>query len=142
MTIKVTSRADMIPYVHPITGAATLVLLIYTGALGLRLRRVRRDRAALALRHARVARLTYVAVLLNWLFGAASTLWARADLAGASSLHFRSGTVMALLLTASALTAGRMQRGSAAAREIHPWLGAAALLLAAAHAVTGLRITP
>jgi hypothetical protein len=35
-----------------------------------------------------------------------------------------------------------MQKGNATARDLHPWLGAAAVLLAAAHAVTGLRIMP
>jgi hypothetical protein len=49
---------------------------------------------------------------------------------------------MAILLTGSVLTSRAMRAGSAAAREIHPWLGASAVLLAVAHAATGLRIMP
>lgn len=132
----------MTPYLHPLTGALTLFALVYVGALGLRLRTGRRDRVALALRHARWAELVYGAVLVNWAAGAATVLFARSDLTAASSLHFRSGTAMALLLSGSAVTARLMHRGNPTAREIHPWLGAAAVLLAAAHAVTGLQLTP
>lgn len=132
----------MIPYLHPASGAAVLALLAYVASLGLRLRTARRGRAALAARHARLAPLTYAAVLASWVAGAASTLWLRADLDFATTLHFRTGCAMALALSGSALTARAMRSGSAAAREIHPWLGGAAVLLAAAHLVTGLRLLP
>lgn len=132
----------MMSYLHPITGAVVLAALIYAGALGLQLRRARRGRAELAARHARLARLVYIGVLASWVAGSASTLWTRDDLALAASLHFRSGTAMVLLLSGSAWTSRAMRRGSASAREIHPWLGAGALMLAAAHAVAGLRIAP
>lgn len=132
----------MLDYLHPLSGAAVLALLVYVGSLGLKLRTVRRGRAALAARHARWARVTYVAVLLSWLAGAVSVLAGRDDLALGASLHFRSGTALALFLTGSALTARAMQRGAEGARDWHPWLGAAAVLLAAAHAATGLRLTP
>ena len=129
-------------YLHPISGALVLALLVYVGSLGLKLRRARRDRAALAARHARWARITYVAVLLSWVAGALSVLLGRDDLTFAASLHFRSGTALALLLTGSALTGRAMERGAEGARDWHPWLGALAVLLAAAHAASGLRLTP
>jgi hypothetical protein len=129
-------------YLHPLSGAATLVLLVYVGSLGLKLRTARRDRAAIAARHARWARIAYAAVLLSWLAGALSVLLGRDDLTLAASLHFRSGTALALLLTGSALTSRAMERGSHSARDWHPWLGAAAVLLAAAHVASGLRLTP
>jgi hypothetical protein len=132
----------MVDYLHPATGAATLALLVYVASLGLKLRTARRGRAALAARHARSARVAYAAVLLSWLAGALSVLFARDDLTVAASLHFRSGTALALLLTGSALTGRAMERGSLNARDWHPWLGAAAILLAAAHAASGLRLTP
>jgi hypothetical protein len=132
----------VIPYLHPIIAGVGLLLLGYVASLGFRMRTARRGRAALAASHARLAPLAYGMVLASWLIGAASTLWLRADLEIASSLHFRSGCAMALLLTGSALTARAMRRGSAGAREIHPWLGAAAVLLAAAHVATGLRMMP
>lgn len=129
-------------YLHPISGGLVLLLLVYVGSLGLALRGARRDRAAIARRHARWGRVTYVAVLLSWLAGVLSVLLGRADLSLAASLHFRTGTALALVLTGSALTGRAMERGSASARDWHPWLGAAAVLLAAAHAAAGLRLTP
>jgi hypothetical protein len=132
----------MLAYLHPLSGAVVLALLVYVGSLGLQLRTARRDRAARAARHARWARAAYVAVLLSWLAGAGSVLAGRDDLALAASLHFRTGTALALLLTGSALTARAMERGAMGARDWHPWLGAAAVLLAAAHAAAGLRLTP
>jgi hypothetical protein len=132
----------MIPYLHPIIGAATLLLLAYVASLGFRMRTARRGRAELAALHARLAPIAYVAVLASWLFGGASALWLRSDLELAASLHFRTGCAMAALLTGSALTSHWMRLGSASAREIHPWLGAGAVLLAAAHAATGLRMMP
>ena len=129
-------------YLHPITGAATLALLVYVGSLGLKLRTARRGRAEIAARHARWARIAYIAVLASWLAGAVSVLFGRDDLTLAASLHFRSGTALALLLTGSALTGRAMERGNENVRDWHPWLGAAAVLLAAAHAASGLRLTP
>ena len=130
-------------YAHPIAGVAVLLLLGYVASLGFRMRGARRGRAALAARHARLAPIAYWTVLATWLLGVGSTLWLREDLETASTLHFRTGCALAVLLTGSALTARPMRRGPAAtAREIHPWLGAAAVLLAAIHVVTGLRIMP
>ena len=106
------------------------------------MRTARRGRAQLTALHARLAPIAYVAVLASWLIGAASALWARNDFEFASTLHFRTGCLMAALLTGSALTARWMRTGNTTAREVHPWLGAGAVLLAAAHAATGLRIMP
>jgi len=130
------------PYLHPIAGALVLALLGYVAALGFRMRTTRRGRAALAARHARLAPIAYWTVLASWAGGLGSTIWWRDDLGVTSTLHFRTGTAMAVLLTASALSARAMRRGNATAREIHPWLGATAVLLAAAHVVAGLRIMP
>jgi hypothetical protein len=132
----------MLTYVHPIAGGLVLVLLVYVGLLGLRSRARRRDARALLARHARIAPLAYALVFVSWIGGALSSAVLRDDLEFAESLHFRIGTVLILLLTGNFLTARAMRSGNATAREMHPWLGAAALLLAAAHAVTGLRIMP
>ncbi len=129
-------------YLHPITGAATLGLLGYVAALGFRMRIARRDRAALAARHRRAAAVVYWAVLASWVAGVGSAFWGRDDLAVASTLHFRTGVALAIVLTGSALTARSMDRGSTMAREVHPWLGATAVLLAAAHVAAGLAILP
>jgi len=132
----------VIRYLHPVIGALVLLLLGYVASLGLRLRTARRGRAALAARHARLAPIAYAVVLASWAIGLGTTAWLRDDLDLASSLHFRTGCALAVLLTGSALTSRGLRRGSRVAREIHPWLGAAAVLVAAAHVVTGLRIMP
>jgi hypothetical protein len=129
-------------YLHPVLGAASLALLVYVASLGFRMRNARRGRAALAASHARWAPLAYALTLVSWAIGAGSTLWLRPDLEFATSLHFRSGAALVLLFSGSALTARYLRRGNASAREIHPWLGAGAVLLAAVHAAMGLRIMP
>jgi hypothetical protein len=129
-------------YLHPLFGALVLALLVYVGRLGLQLRTARHDRDRRAARHQRMGTITCAAVLLSWLGGLASTALDRPDLSVATSLHFRSGTALALLLTGSWLTARAMRAGGAEARDWHPWLGAAAVLLAAAHVAAGLRLTP
>ena len=132
----------MIAYVHPASGILVLCLLVAAGWLGLRARAGGRRRAELLARHARLAPIAYALVLVTWIAGAVSTLVLRDDMDFAASLHFRSGSAIALFLTGSALSARWMRRGSGNARDLHPWLGAAALLLAAAQAVTGLGIMP
>jgi hypothetical protein len=129
-------------YLHPIIGAAVLVLLAYVASLGFRLRTARRDRGALAARHARLAPLMYWAAVVSWGLGLGSMVWLRDDLEVTSTLHFRTGCVLVVLLTASALTSRALQRGNQTAREVHPWLGAAAVLTAAIHLVAGLRMMP
>ncbi len=129
-------------YLHPVLGGATLLLLGYVAALGFQLRSARRGRATIAARHARLAPLAFSAVLGNLALGVASTWWWRDDVGVASTLHFRTGCAMAVLLTGSALTARAFRRGNATARAWHPWLGAGAVLLAAAHAVAGLQMMP
>jgi hypothetical protein len=133
---------DMAVYVHPVVGIVVLVLLVYSASLGFRARASRREAAALLARHARIAPLVYAGMLLVWVGGMMSTVFLRDDIDFAETFHFRIGTVMALLMTASFLTSRMMANGSRTARELHPWLGAGAVLLAAAQAVTGLRITP
>ena len=129
-------------YLHPILGGLALLLLAYVASLGFRLRTARRGRAALAAQHARLAPVMYWIVLASWVVGVSSTLWLRGDLEITTTLHFRTGCLLALLLTGSALTSRALQRGSSTARDVHPWLGAASVLTAAAHLVAGLRIMP
>ena len=132
----------MLIYLHPIVGGLVLLLLVYVGSLGLKLRRAKRDRAAIGRQHDRWATILYWAVLASWLGGLASTALDRRDLTVAASLHFRSGALLVLLLTGSFLTARAMRRGNTELRDWHPWLGVGAMLLAALHAAAGLRLTP
>ena len=129
-------------YVHPALGLLVLGLLVVVGSLGLRGMTPSRKRPELLARHARLAPIAYTLIVLAWLAGAVSTIALRSDLTFAESLHFRSGSAIVLLLTGSALTSRAMRRGGSGARDLHPWLGAAALLLAAAQVATGLGIMP
>ena len=132
----------MLAYLHPIAGGLVLLVLVYTASLGLRMRTHPRERARVGPLHARIGNVMVVLVSAIWLSGIASTLWLRSDLDVTTSFHFRIGSAITLLLFGSWFTARAFQRGNRRARAIHPWLGAAAALLAAAQAVTGLRITP
>jgi len=132
---------DEVSYLHPIVGAISLILLVYLAVLGFNARSRPRRRGELLARHARLAPYVYVLVLLSWCGGALSTTFLRGDLSFASTFHFRLGCASVALLTGSALSAQWMERYPWA-RELHPWFGGAAVLLAAAQAVTGLRITP
>ena len=129
-------------YLHPILGLAVLTSLVYVGLLGLQVRRAKRDRDVLAERHARWAARVYWTLLTTGVLGIVSTALGRPELTLGASLHFRSAALLVLLLTGSALTARAMRRGSREARDWHPWLGVAAVLLAALHAAAGLRLTP
>ncbi len=132
----------MLIYLHPLAGLLTLAALVYVGLLGLQLRQAKRNRAALARTHDRWATIIYWAVLVSWLGGVATTLLDRRDLELGTSLHFRSGALLVLILTGSAWSARAMRRGKTELRDWHPWLGVAAMLLAALHAAAGLRLTP
>ncbi len=130
----------MLAYVHPLTAGAVLGLLGYVGSLGLRSRSDRRHAADHLRRHARLAPVMYWLVVITWGGGLLSTWLLRPNLELGASAHLRIGIALVLALSGGALTARRMQRPEM--RALHPWFGAAALLLAAAQIFFGLQITP
>ncbi len=130
----------MLAYVHPVAAGLTAVLLAYVGSLGLRARNNRRHARAYLVRHARLGPIMYALVLVSWIGGVLSTWLVRNDLEVAASPHFRIGGALVLALSASWATSRWMHR--AEVRGLHPWLGAAAMLLAAAQVFFGLQITP
>jgi len=132
----------MLDYLHPVTGGIAVIAVIYAGVLGLRARSDLRQRPRLASVHSRLAPWAYGLAAASWVAGLASTLWGRSDLEAAATFHFRLGVALVLLLSGSAWTAKRFSRGGTDIRHLHAWLGAAALLVAAGHAVAGLQITP
>ncbi|HVO23611.1 MAG TPA: DUF4079 family protein [Candidatus Margulisiibacteriota bacterium] len=129
----------MLAYVHPVVAALTAVLLGYVGSLGLRARSDRRHAGQWLARHARLAPLMYGLALISWAAGVLSTWLLRPDLELAASAHFRIGLALVLTLSGGALSSRWM--GRATIRALHPWLGAAAMLLAAAQVFFGLQIT-
>jgi hypothetical protein len=130
----------VLTYIHPVGAGLTVLLLGYVGSLGLRARNDRRHVRQLLARHAQLAPLMYVMALTSWAAGFLSTWLLRHDLELAASAHFRIGTALTIVLTGGALSSRWMDR--AAVRAFHPWLGAAAMLLAAAQVFFGLQITP
>lgn len=114
--------------------------MFYTGGIGLRSRTDPRHRRALLARHARLGPLLFVLMLASWLGGVASTWLGRSNLEIFRTTHFRMGTVLIVAVTGAYLTSRRMHLPSL--RAAHPWLGAAAMLLAAAQAFFGLQIAP
>jgi hypothetical protein len=130
----------MLVYAHPVSAALVIVLLGYVGSLALRARSDRRQGRQLLARHARLARISYGMVLAVWAGGLVSTWVLRRDLAVTESGHFRVGGALVIMLSASALSSRWMTRSSI--RAVHPWLGAGAMLLAAAQVFFGLEILP
>jgi hypothetical protein len=130
----------VLAYIHPITAGLALALLAYVGSLGLRARSDRRHARQHLMRHAQLAPWMHGLVVASWAVGAVSTWLLRRDLELAASAHFRIGVALALTLSGGALSARWMHR--AEIRAIHPWFGAAAMLLAAAQVFFGLQITP
>jgi hypothetical protein len=130
----------VLAYIHPVTAALTVVFLGYVGSLGLRARNDRRHARQLLARHARLAPIMYGLALASWTAGFLSTWLLRHDLELAASAHFRIGGALVVALSAGTLSSRWMQRP--AIRALHPWFGAAAMLLAAAQVFFGLQITP
>jgi hypothetical protein len=133
-------KAPAAAYVHPVAGGMIILLLFYVGSLGLRARNDRRRARQLLAQHGRLAPWMYGLTLTSWIAGFGSTWQLRHDLELGASTHLRIGVALLLALSGGALTSRWM--GQAQVRAIHPWCGAAALLLAAAQVFFGLQITP
>ena len=131
---------QMLVYLHPISAALTIALLGYVGSLALRARSDRRHARQLLARHARLARILYSMVLAVWTSGLVSSWMLRRDLPVRQTGHFRVGSLLVLVLSGSALSSHWMTRSWI--RGVHPWLGAGAILLAAAQVFFGLEILP
>lgn len=118
----------------------TLALLAHVASLGARARSDRRRRAQLLARHAALAPWMLGAIAFVWTTGLATVWWTRPAAELAASWHFRLGVVLVAVLALSALTSRSMERS--AVRSVHPWIGVAALLLAAGQVFFGLQILP
>jgi hypothetical protein len=128
-------------YVHPLAGLAAIALAGYAASLGLRSRSPRGAAAAARRRHRRIAPLAYALVVANWAGGLGAVRWLEPELDPAASGHFTLGTLIVLLLTAGAVLSRRVPVDPRA-RAVHPWLGAAALLLCGVQVFLGLQILP
>jgi hypothetical protein len=128
-------------WAHPAFGVVAVLLAARGAALGVAGRRsgvvASRDRA----RHKAFMPWVYALVVVSWAGGLASTLWLRTDLPPAESAHFLVGTGIVIAFTAAAAISRRIGL-EPWARQIHPWIGAAALLLCGWQLFLGLQIMP
>jgi hypothetical protein len=124
-------------WVHPLLGLATVSVALRQANLGLRGRR-----AALArVRHRRLGPWLLALVAADWLLGLGSVWLDPRDLELAASGHFRVGSGLVVLYGLAGLVSRRIDRDPRA-RLVHPWIGAAALLLSGVQVFLGLQLMP
>jgi hypothetical protein len=128
-------------YLHPIGGLLAFALAAYAAALGFRARLPRRTAALARRRHAAIGPYLYALVLANWVGGLVAIRWLEPSLAEASGPHLRVGTIILALFTLAALLSRRVPV-DVRARAVHPFLGAAAVLLGGYQIFLGLQLLP
>ena len=128
-------------YIHPVAGFLAVGLVVRGATLGWAAQRRGPAAAKARIRHARLMPWVYGLMLLTWA-GGLVTVWAlRDDLDTAASGHFSVGSMIVALLTAGGLLSRRIPTDPRA-RLVHPWVGAAALLLSGVQVFLGLQIMP
>lgn len=126
---------------HPILGAASILLMLWIATLGFRGRH-RKPYAADARRvHARLARLALAMVLLSAVAGTTSVALIRDDLDLAGSWHFRVGWGLALLMLVQAWLSSRFP-ARPGLRPVHAGLGVLTAAVGAALAALGMQMLP
>jgi hypothetical protein len=78
-------------------------------------------------------------VLLGHASGVMAVLWSRPDLVVTRSVHFRTGSLLSALCLVLLLSRPFLHIHEV--RQLHPWIGAFALLVAGAHVFFGLQLT-
>lgn len=134
------SRAPaLLTWLHPIAGLVAVLLVLRVASLGLAMQRRGRRAAVARSAHARLGPVLVAAVVVSW-FGGWITVWlARDDLGLAASMHFRLGTLLLLLVLAAA-GVSRAMATTPWARRVHPWIGAAVVLLAGLQVFIGWQL--
>src|SRR5207245_4569099 len=125
----------------PAAAAGALVRAVARAGRGGRGRPASLRAARTRARHTALMPWVYGLVVASWAGGLASVWALRDDLTPAASGHFAVGTAIVVLFTAAALVS-RWIAVDERARAIHPWLGAAALLLCGVQVFLGLQIMP
>ena len=128
-------------WVHPVGGLITIALAVWVASLAVRARRGGPTAAAARAQHAALMPWVYALTAASWSVGLASVTWLRDDLERGASGHFTVGSLIVLLFTAAAVVS-RFIGSSPRARAVHPWIGAAALLLSGVQVFLGLQIMP
>lgn len=124
---------------HPLVGVIAVALVLRAASHAMRLRRGGVGAAAARGRHRALAPRALAAVALAWLTGLAGVWAFHHEIEPAASGHFRAGSAVVALLALNAVLSRRL-RGDPVARAVHPWVGAAAVLLAGLQVFLGLQL--
>lgn len=125
-------------YAHPVFGGIVVGLVLSLGSMGLRARSWPKRRKEFLQWHVRLGPWVCAAALLAQASGFAAVWLGRFDLQPGTSVHFRTGTLLTAVLLLLWCTRPFMHQSWI--RQVHPWLGALAMLVAGAHAFFGLQL--
>ena len=128
-------------WIHPVAGLVVTALALRGASLALQGRRLGPRGAVHFARHRRLMPWVYGLVIANFAAGLVSTWLWRDEEDLATSGHFTVGIVLIALLTTGAWLSRRIATDPRA-RALHPWVGAAALLMAGVQIFLGLQIVP
>lgn len=131
----------VILWLHPVVGVVTVGVMLRAARLGVDSRRGGAVAARARVDHARLGPWLLALAVVGWMGGLVSTWWGRDDLDLFASGHCLVGGMIVGLLGVAALLS-RWMDSNRAARWVHPWLGAAAVLLSGVQVFLGLQIMP
>jgi hypothetical protein len=128
-------------FVHPILGALTLLLAAWLMSRGLLVRQGGKPATSARRTHKRWAWWILGLMWASLATGIGTTVLLRPDLRLGETWHLALGiTVVALFSLGGLLT--RAFTRDPRLRAIHPWIGIAAVLIGAAHAIAGIELLP
>ncbi len=128
-------------FVHPVIGTVVVLFSLWIMSRGLRARQGGKGAHAARRTHKRWAWYALVGMLLALTSGMASTLWIRPDLELGETWHLALGWLVVGLMAIAALLT-RYFTHNAQLRQIHPWIGIAAVGGGIAQAIVGIELLP
>lgn len=128
-------------YLHPLVGTLTIALLLWVGTQGLRSRHKARYAPAARRAHAKFAPAALWACIAVAIAGPVSVVLTREDLELVDSWHFWFGWLVALLMVSAWFTSRRLHQDPRF-KQLHPYFGIAAMLLAIFGAMLGFGMLP
>lgn len=128
-------------YVHPLVGTLVIALLLWVGAQGLRSRHKARYAPGARKLHARFAPVALWGCVVVAVAGPLSVVFTREDLELVDSWHFWFGWLVALLMVSAWFSSRRLHEDPRL-KQLHPYFGIAAMLLAIFGAMLGFGMLP
>jgi hypothetical protein len=129
----------VVAWLHPALGLVAVAAAARAAGLGLAARRGGPSADRARARHRTLGPVTLGLMTVNWMLGLGTVWLVRHDLEPFASRHALVGAAIVALLAGSAVTSRRIGIDPRA-RRIHPWLGAAALVVAAVQVFLGLQL--